>query len=465
MFRKIILMTPIVAAIIAMCNLPCSQADAGAKREAGGHRHQASGFRQEASDRSRKIEGLRKTGSHVSSGLKPTVSNLTSLAPSTTDEEPLSSELLALRDKIRHARALYLDKCLNTRDHNPWEVMHGIVAYGVDTQLFVGGPDGEPKNAISWVCWDKRCHGIPLLERRGDEIHARKGPYVQGHYGQFLAILAQSRVKMDYPMRAGGKTFTVADLVETEKKTCQPKTELTFKLISLSHYLDLNETWENESGQQWSIPRLIHEELPQPITHTAACGGTHRLFGLAYAVRKREQRGEPIDGEYARVREYLDNFHRYTFKLQNNDGSFSTEWFKRRGNSPDLDRRLQTTGHILEWLVFSLPEDDLTDPRVTKAVNYLADIMIEGERRNWEVGPRGHALHALAIYDERLFENHNGRDTAQIARKETTNFPQPPRISRAHRTTNDATQAVESISPAKADEKVTAESGPVLLVP
>ena len=26
----------------------------------------------------------------------------------------------------------------------------------------------------------------------------------------------------------------------------------------------------------------------------AACGGTHRMMGFSYAVRKREQRGEPI---------------------------------------------------------------------------------------------------------------------------------------------------------------------------
>jgi len=229
-------------------------------------------------------------------------------------------------------------------------------------------------------------------------------------------------------MRAGGKTFTVADLVETEKQTCQSKTELTFKLIGLAHYLDLNETWQNEAGQEWSIPRLIREELPQPITHTAACGGTHRLFGLAYAVRRREKRGEPIDGEYARARTYLDKYLRYTFKLQNSDGSFSTQWFKRRESERNLDRRLRTTGHILEWIVFSLPEAELTNPRVTKAVNYLAGILIAGERRSWEVGPRGHALHALAIYDERLFKKRDRRNTAQVARRIRIHVPSPPSI-------------------------------------
>ena len=36
---------------------------------------------------------------------------------------------------------------------------------------------------------------------------------VQGHYGQFLAILAQSHLKPNYPMYVGGKQFTLAAMV------------------------------------------------------------------------------------------------------------------------------------------------------------------------------------------------------------------------------------------------------------
>jgi hypothetical protein len=282
----------------------------------------------------------------------------------------------------------------------------------------VGGTRGKTVNAISWVCWNKPCHGLPLLEWRQGRIHARKGPYVQGHYGQFLAILAQARLKADYPLRVGEHVGTVADLIETEKLTCETNSELTFKLISLAHYLDLNETWENERGEQWSIPRLIQEEIVQPITHTAACGGTHRLFGLSYAVRQRQRSGEPIDGEYERAAKYLGQYHRYAFSLQNSDGSFSTEWFKRRGAEQDIDRRLKTTGHILEWLVFSLPEEKLHSPQTLKAVNYLSTIMLRNTEHAWELGPRGHALHALALYEQRIFRDPLRERAAEIARRE-----------------------------------------------
>jgi hypothetical protein len=113
--------------------------------------------------------------------------------------------------------------------------------------------------------------------------------------------------------------------------------------------------------------------------------------------------GLPVTGEFARARKYLDDYHRYAFKLQNPDGSFSTEWFKGPGARPDLARRIQTSGHILEWLSYSLPLDQLDQPRVVKAVSYLSGVLNSGKTEDWSVGPLGHALHALAIYDERYF--------------------------------------------------------------
>jgi hypothetical protein len=124
-------------------------------------------------------------------------------------------------------------------------------------------------------------------------------------------------------------------------------------------------------------------------------------MGFSYAVRKREQRGEPLEGQWLRAKKYVDAYHEYTFKLQNPDGSFSTDWFRSRASSPDIQRRVQTTGHILEWLVYSLPRERLSDPRVLHAVRYLSRLMTE--HRQWEIGPQGHALHALVLFDQRMF--------------------------------------------------------------
>jgi len=312
-------------------------------------------------------------------------------------------ELDPLRDKIRQTLAWYSQRRLNTRDHNCWEVMHSIVAYGVDCELSQGTPKGKPVNAIGWLCYGGSCQGISLLHVEGGRVAARKGPKVQGHQGQFLAILAQSYLQRDYPLRVGGKSFTLEDLIQSEMRGCETGTELTFKLISLAHYLDTDTEWKNFKGETWSIPRLIAEEIKAPI-NGAACGGTHRLMGISYAYHLREERGEPVDGEYLRARTYIEDYQRYTFRLQNPDGSFSTDWFKGRGAQNDIDRRIKTTGHILEWMAYSVPAATLTDPRLVKAVQYLTDVLAKNTDHTWEIGPLGHALHALAIYDRRQFQ-------------------------------------------------------------
>ena len=106
-----------------------------------------------------------------------------------------------------------------------------------------------------------------------------------------------------------------------------------------------------------------------------------------------------------RDRIYIKDYQRYTFKMQNPDGSFSTRFFSGRGAANDLDRRLLTTGHISEWLAFSLSKEKLTDPRMVHAMDYLAGLLLRGKYPGWKVGPLGHALHAVNIYNDRIFKD------------------------------------------------------------
>ncbi len=323
----------------------------------------------------------------------------------------LSPELLDLQHRLRNALAWYYFRPENTATRSPWGSMHWMLAYGVDSQLIVGA---ERVNAIGYLNYNGVCNGQRLFYVSGGKLQAQIGVGVQGHAGQYLAMLAQSRVKPDYPILVNGYKFTVADLIEHEKETCRPASELTFKLIALSHYLKSDEKWVSNDGQQWDIPRLIKEELAQPI-NGAACGGTHRMTGFSYAVRKREQRGEPIEGQWKRAHKFIHDFHDYTFRLQNPDGSFSTDWFVQRADYGDNARRLQTTGHIAEWLAFSLDKEELTDPRMVHSISYLTNLLLENRNEKWSIGPLGHGLHALAIYDERVFGGKPGQREQQLA--------------------------------------------------
>jgi hypothetical protein len=323
----------------------------------------------------------------------------------------MTPELEALRAKIRECLALYYFKPENVATRSPWGSMHAMIAYGVDTELIAGD---KRVNAIGYLCYNGTCNGQRLFTLNNGKLQANVGPGVQGHPAQFLAMLAQSRVKTDFPILVDGKNFTVADLIQHEKDTCRPASELTFKLIAFSHYLKSDETWKSNDGQDWDIPRLIKEELKQTI-HGAACGGTHRMTGFSYAVNKRAKRGEEFEGQWLRAKKFVEDYHSYTLTLQNPDGSFSTDWFARRADYGDIARRLQTTGHITEWLACSLPKDQLADPKMIKAVDYLATILLENPNQRWSIGPLGHGLHALAIYDERVFGGAPGKRAEQLA--------------------------------------------------
>ena len=317
---------------------------------------------------------------------------------------PRTARFENLRRRIAQTLATYQRRPLNTADNTPWEVMHGFIAFGIPTQLRVGGPRGDLVNAIGWSNMGGRCRGQVMLAASGDRLTALKGYGVQGHSAQYLAILAQCRVAANSPIVLNGKAFTVADLVEEEKLACKEKTELTFALISLAHYLPTDAEWKSRDGKDWSLTKLVEEEIVQPI-RGAPCGGTHRLFGLAYGCQRRIKATGQLDGVYLRADKYVRDYQQFALtRLLNRDGSFSTEWFKYPADrKDDIDRKIQTTGHILEWLVASLDQEQLYDTRVVAAAEFLSSALLREPSREWKLGPLGHALHALNIYQERAW--------------------------------------------------------------
>jgi hypothetical protein len=240
------------------------------------------------------------------------------------------------------------------------------------------------------------------------------GNGLQGHDGQLLALFAQSRVAVDQQLLVEGSEFAIEDLIETEQATCRPRTELTFKLMGLVHYLHTDSVWTDDTGQDWDFPRMMDEEIRAPI-NGVTCGGTHRLMALAYAVRRRQRDGFAIDGIWQRARQHVAGYQALAFRLQNRDGSLSSDFFRRRGAWGDPNRRLKTTGHLLEWLVFSLPHEQLHDRRLTRAVDYLCYLLTQNRYYPWGKGPLGHSVRALSLYEERVFGTSPGHRSYKVA--------------------------------------------------
>jgi hypothetical protein len=308
-----------------------------------------------------------------------------------------------LAQKVSRVLDNYYTRPFNTRDDAPWSVLHWSIAYGVDAQVSQGGPNGQRVTAIGWLCCNLPSAGKRLVSQRASGLSLPIAPGIQGHHGQFLSMLAQSRVPSDYVFRVGNDELQIADLVDYEKNTCRSGMELTFKLTGISHYTLSNELWKNGRGETWSVERLLKEELEQPINRMeACCGGAHRLFALSYAVDRRRKEEMPITGPWKVADRRIQAYQRKAFEMQNKDGGFSTMWLERLENRSDKNRKLITSGHLLEWLAFSLPKDRLHEPKFERAVAFVVNLLERNQSFDWHEGGLGHALHALAIYEQRV---------------------------------------------------------------
>ena len=308
-----------------------------------------------------------------------------------------------LKQRIEQCLAVYRQQHVNTGDNGCWSTMHAILGVGQQARIQIHNRRGATENALQWLCENRPCARRQLFYLTDSgEIGVREGPGYQGHPAQFLAVAAQVQVPRSQTLMIEGQQFTLEDLIEAEKKSCQHGMELTFKLIGLMHYLQSDDQWQNSKGESWDIPTLIAAELSEQV-NGAACGGTHRIMAVSHAALKRRFRGEPMTGQWWRAEKYMKDYQRYTLSLQNRNGSFSSDWFRKRSNNDEKDRQIQTTGHILEWLVFSLESKQLSDPRITNSVMFLTNLMIENRYYEWEQGPKWHAVRALDLYYRRAF--------------------------------------------------------------
>jgi|GEM_PF-870280 len=373
-------------------------------------------FRDSKTDQNRSTPSTSDSSASASKLLTQATVALTKV--SDTDLSTSIENLQRLTLSIDQALIQQVNVWDTSENRSPWGVMHATLAWGLDGEILV---DGKPYNAIASLCENKTLKGVKMLELEDGNLTPRQGPGLQGHPGQFLAILAQNNIDIQREIICQGQKFTVSDLVEYEKATCETDSELTFKLIGLNFYLTADATWTANDGTQWSVERLLREEIAQPI-NKVTCGGTHRLMAISLALKRRLASGESLTGTWEIASTYIDDYQQYALTLFNPDGSFSSEWFERRGALRDPQRWMQTTGHVLEWLAVSLSDEQLLDPRIIRSVTFLSELLKIEAGQEWSIGPRAHALRSLRLYKARLQGLIQAQDT-RIASNLDSNQP------------------------------------------
>jgi hypothetical protein len=83
----------------------------------------------------------------------------------------------------------------------------------------------------------------------------------------------------------------------------------------------------------------------------------------------------------------------------------STAWYEKPEDNGDIDRKIQTTGHMLEMLMTVTPDSDLQSPEMLRTVNFMATTLFTERGHEWQIGPKGHALRSLVMYYQRVYGN------------------------------------------------------------
>jgi hypothetical protein len=328
--------------------------------------------------------------------------------PPAKPKRTLSPEMAALRDQVRQTLAMHHRQPFGNQQNTACEIMDFCLAFGCDTEITLAERSGEKRiNGITCLCWNYPCAGYEPLTLIDGRIAARLGYGAQMRPAQMLAMLAFARVQPSYSLRVDGAVRTVADLIESEKRDCRTGGDLSLRLIGLSYYID-EPVWKNSLGEEWSVERIVREVIEQPAP-TESAAGMERLLALGYAAAHREKRGLPLDGQFARAKKYVEDFQRYAFPLQNSDGSWGY-FLSGRGVNRDADASLRSTAYVLEWLIYTYPEDKLDDPQLVAAVKYLLPALTNRQYRynasalsTLDINSYAHALHALTVYDDRYF--------------------------------------------------------------
>jgi len=317
-----------------------------------------------------------------------------------------------LRDKIDYTLdTIYEQRVVTLQDHAAWQILHGALAY--KQQFMVETPEGKQVSAVDHILSGGKMNGWTVepgilfdesTGRRGLRTIMEPGSKTgQGHHDQWLAILAQCGLPADHPIQVGDEQYSVDDLVAQVQADIHRNTdrEYSWTLIGLTSYVPVDRKWIAFDGSEWSIEQLVRAEGEQ--VGEGACGGTHRLIGLAMTFNRHLAQGGKMTPLWTDIDDRLQEAIRRAKVLQNPDHSLSTNYFVRGGSSPDLATNLAATGHTLEFLALAMNEEQIHEPWVERTVLHLCELFRQTEKIPLECGALYHAAHGLALYRERMF--------------------------------------------------------------
>ena len=328
------------------------------------------------------------------------------VTPTITPEVPAF-----LKDRIEYALKHVAERELAT-NYGFWTIFHAILGMGPDKTFLVNPDTKERVKAIDYICQGKPVRGMRfVVTPYGLDVETAKQPFGevavfvgQGHQDQFIAEMVQWGLPANQKFVVDDKNYTLQDFANHTKMRASvtQKQELSWAILIIGQHFGTDIAWENERKEKLRFEDIVRYELNEPINE-AACGGTHRLFGLTWVLHLHRAKGGKLEGVWKDVAAKLDEHKLNAKKNRNGDGCFSTDYFKGPGNIPEAPLRIGTTGHILEWLSLYMTDNELKEPWVQEAASALAKQILEIRNEGIEGGALYHAAHGLNLYHDRVF--------------------------------------------------------------
>lgn len=392
----------------------------------------------------------------------------TVVSPENAPTSPTVNVTDPLAKQVEQAIVITGRRFLDTDIHTPWQIVHGLLAYRHD---YLVKQNGKKIKALDWIASGPSYQGQPWFERtyQGAHAHPYNGhPYAfQGHPSQFMAYMTMCDLPLDFKFTvSGGATATIADFIKGAQAEVNDREEVTWTLWFLSHYLEPDSHWVNQYGEPWSIERLVQIETQKNVAG-AACGGTHGLFALAYARNGYRATGRPLYGTWFEADQKVRRYIEAARLNQNSDGTFSTSYFQGPGYSQEFDKRLSSSGHILEFLCVALPQARMSEEWVRRAVSAVSNDLIVNRQASAECGALYHAVDSLVIYRTRVWpELDPTRRLVTAAKPVSATLPpqtekssaSKPAIEQKKSVVAPSKPAAETSKPAAAPAKSSAES-------
>ena len=323
-------------------------------------------------------------------------------------EGPANDEL---RQRLDQSIAGARRRTMNPQVNNAWQIVHGVMCFGRELQV---NNHGKIEPALPWLLAGGELKGWEFVpgEKGLKDVEEPGSKSGEGHDDQWLGYLSQCGIGADDPIQVKDQTFKVADLIAQAQWDVREGMEATWTVMAFSKFVPLDAKWQARDGQEWSLARLVGMEAAQDLP-SSACGGSHRLYGITCALNRYiEEGGEtaarqladgkaPADWQaaYDKVLDSIAGAHEF----QQPDGGFSTNYFARSGSSPDISLRINTSGHVFEFLALALSDEDLKSDWMRRAAIFLCDMLDATVDEDLECGGLYHAVHGLILYRERLF--------------------------------------------------------------